>query len=334
MNRPLRALALLLSFSLALAPSAYAVEQRPALRDAPFWFWLMGYDRSPNAVRARFNDLMEADENGRDLTADRATMSSQSDFEFRGERDELNLTTAATQLSLTGTVGADGAVSDLALDLAPVSGLSQAYIAQSSTAMKAAMYALFDDLNQRETKQLALIFRYDLSPFRGGEVKAKARSAQAVIKGACLALGTSAQHSGAVCLDISFLGLATPEQMKQARVNNACNAKLHQAEGECANLLDCAQALEEVLRVEPVDRAEALAVLDQMDETLQALREMRLFKYRKTAAYAREMRSCAERAAECAKQARDALTAGNADADAGKSLVKLAEQMQALTDDL
>lgn len=294
---------------LVWASAAQAGPASPTSKpqDAEMWLWFMGFDRSPNAVRAQFNDLIAGWDEGdawepvaEAMEIGRATLTEDGDgFVFRNRQGEEAFLAPNTRVQMSGTLDGDGAIERFTMVLTPREAFSEAYSYESHLLMEAAMFSLFESAGEK-ADQLNLLYVYDVCPYTylPGDVQVRDRERKLVtaIDGVQVGIKTRASaRDNRLKLIVQFGRPAGEQQQKAAKRNDAVNELLDQSLKECYALESCLSEINNMFLEDDVQGQfeNMRAVIAQMQESLSVLAELKLSGYEKCEAYGLRLEAAA-----------------------------------------
>ncbi len=289
-------LVMLLALVLALGCPASAGEW-----ELPAWLWFMRFDASPNAVRARFNHLVNhhAEQGQFDSWASApnvsaAAASDGNGFVFYTKDAESPTEVGPVRFRITGQRGERGTVDMLRIDIAPSGAFSRAYLMGCDQLAQITAASVFGELDERTERDLLLALLYDLRPFSHhdqGPLTEKTRNLQTSIDGRLADMQWAAGPDNAVWFQIALGADADDAQIEQARLNNRCNRLLSQSSDECSTLNACLNQMIEQLGASPPDWPDLSANLSQAVESAAVIEELQkeLSGYEKAKVYAAQM---------------------------------------------
>ncbi len=286
MKKRNRRVALLLLAALAIPLLASAQEERiwPIIGNAPSWFWFQGYDRSIGAVRDRYNFLVndwstrENDLQPISPLLQNAGMTGENRFVYTNKSNDEMFQNEFVQFKIYGQTDDDGKVERLTVRIDPVAKMDQAYLKSADKVMQLVLFSLFDKLPEETSRDLALVFQYDVRPFNpwdvGPHLPMKIRMAQAVVDGQLVNFNASVIDDDHLSLRVTLSGPANDEQIELDKENDRCNRKLNQVNTECVDLALCVEELSFLAEETPPNWDDLFAVSEQLNENVAVIEEL------------------------------------------------------------
>lgn len=266
-------------------------------------FWFGGsYDRSPNAVKERFNALSNewsVQERGGLWPSPpkliNTATSNKHDFFYYQDEPATPMTGEDVKFTITGQAGADGRVEVLAIQMAPLGSFGEPYLRAGDQLMQLAALSMFDKLDEKTNRNIALLFSYDIRPFHyrdiGDALPIRARSIRSVINDLAVEFSAEALAHDQLNLTIRVNGQPTQEEIDESKSNDACNRNLSQAHTECHGLRNCAEELVRLAADDEADWYAIEAVAEQIDECLNVIDELnkKLILHQKSLIFAQQL---------------------------------------------
>jgi len=271
--------------------------------NSPNWFWAQKFDRTPNSVRTRFNELSGewASSPARGQRAKQPTIPEvlhiDSDgFAFADSNKQTPIDVGGALADISGQVGSDGKVNLLVVKLTPSGDAGTTYLRASDQLMQLSIFSLFDDLNRRASRSLTLTFIYDVRPFcypATCPVASKTRHMQSVVDGSLIDLLASSAEDGSIVFQVTLADSPTSDQISAAASNNGCNRRIFLVNSQCADLVDCVRSLTDLVTPNAPRWDDIEATAEQVSDDVTAISSLanELSAYPKTAQYAAGMKA-------------------------------------------